>query len=44
LRLPERDLPRQVKIKQIDELKSGDYKYRLIIKSAKLSESRVPEN
>lgn len=35
LRLPEEGLPRRVIVKELEQGKSGDYKFRLIIKSKK---------
>ena len=38
LRLPDDQFPRGVKVKPIDQQKSGDYKYRLVVKSAKVAD------
>jgi len=38
LRLPEEGLPRRVRIEDVDQTKSGDYRYRLVVKNNKLAE------
>lgn len=43
LRLPEDGLPRKVIVKDIEAGKTGDYNYRLIIKSKKLTDTVISE-